>query len=164
MKVDELIRLSGNGRKEYDFSQRIVRKYMPYGEKCALVKSIVDCTSYEDIVGKKVYKRNTKSMLFVFMMKVISSYTDLEFEQENAVIVYDALMETGIMDNLLKCIPESELHILHDMLDMQRSDVEFNTRSLVAYLETKDQSDQLVLDRFEKAIQTVEQKQNEKSK
>lgn len=158
MKVDELIKLS-KGPKEYDFSQRITRKYLPYGEKCVMVNNIVDCTSYEDIVGKKIYKRNTASMLFVFTMKVISSYTDLEFEQENVVLVYDALMETGIMDKLLKCIPESELSVLKNMLDMQRDDVEFNTRSLVAYLETKDQSDQLVLDRFEKAMQVVEQKQ-----
>lgn len=163
MKVDELIKLS-KGPKEYDYTQRIVRKYLPYGEKCAMVRNIVDCTSYEDIVGRRIYKRNTTSMLFVFIMKVISSYTDLEFEQDNVVLVYDALMETGIMDKLLKAIPESELSVLKNMLDMQRDDVEFNTRSLVAYLETKDQTDQLVMDRFEKAVQSIELQQKDKDK
>ena len=97
-------------------------------------------------------------------MKVISSYTDLEFEQDNVVLVYDALMETGIMDKLLNAIPESELSVLKNMLDMQRDDVEFNTRSLVAYLETNDQTAQLVMYRFEKAVQSIELQQKDKDK
>ena len=40
MKVEEFIKLT-KGKKDYDFSQRIKLKYMPYTEKCALVKSVI---------------------------------------------------------------------------------------------------------------------------
>ncbi len=145
MKVEEFIKLT-KGKKDYDFSQRIKLKYMPYTEKCALVKSVIENTSYIDVNGKKVYKRDTASMLFVFIMQLISKYTDLEFEKDNVVIVYDALMETKLMDQLLAQIPESEISFLKGMLDMQRDDFEFNTRSLVSFFETRADAMQMALD------------------
>lgn len=145
MKVEEFIKLT-KGKKDYDFSQRIKLKYMPYTEKCALVKSVIENTSYIDVNGKKVYKRDTASMLFVFIMQLISKYTDLEFEKDNVVIVYDVLMETKLMDQLLAQIPESEISFLKGMLDMQRDDFEFNTRSLVSFFETRADAMQMALD------------------
>ena len=136
MKVEDLIKLTKN-KKDYDFSQRIKMKYMPYSEKCALVKSVIENTSYEEQEGKRIYKRNTAGMLFVFTMQLISRYTDLEFEKENVVVVYDALMESGLMNKLMEQIPEEEISILRGMLDMQRDDEEMNTHSLISFFETK---------------------------
>ena len=136
MKVEDLIKLT-KSKKDYDFSQRIKMKYMPYSEKCALVKSVIENTSYEEQEGKRIYKRNTAGMLFVFTMQLISRYTDLEFEKENVVVVYDALMESGLMNKLMAQIPEEEISILRGMLDMQRDDEEMNTRSLISFFETK---------------------------
>lgn len=136
MKVEDLIKLT-KSKKDYDFSQRIKMKYMPYSEKCALVKSVIENTSYVEQEGKRIYKRNTAGMLFVFTMQLISRYTDLEFEKENVVVVYDALMESGIMNKLMAQIPEEEISILRGMLDMQRDDEEMNTRSLISFFETK---------------------------
>lgn len=145
MKVEDLIALTKK-RKEYDFSQHIKLKYMPYAEKCSLVKSIIDKSSYEEIGGKKVYKRNTASMLFVFTMQLISHYTNLEFDNDEVVQTYDTLMETGLMNQLMSQIPEAEISILRGMLDMQRDDEEANTRSLVSFLETKTEAMQLAMD------------------
>lgn len=145
MKVEDLIALTKK-RKEYDFSQHIKLRYMPYAEKCSLVKSIIDKSSYEEIDGKKVYKRNTASMLFVFTMQLISHYTNLEFDSDEVVQTYDTLMETGLMNQLMSQIPEAEISILRGMLDMQRDDEEANTRSLVSFLETKTEAMQLAMD------------------
>ena len=155
MKVDELIKLT-KGKKEYDFSQRIKMKYMPYAEKSALVKNVLDCSSYVEVNGRKVYKRNTSSMLFIFTMQLVEKYTDLEFEKENVVLVYDALMETGLMNKLMEQIPEEEISILRGMLDMQRDDEEMNTRSLVAFLETKADAMQMAMDSFSKVLDKPE--------
>lgn len=145
MKVEDLIALTKK-RKEYDFSQHIKLRYMPYAEKCSLVKSIIDKSSYEEIDGKKVYKRNTAGMLFVFTMQLISHYTNLEFDSDEVVQTYDTLMETGLMNQLMSQIPEAEISILRGMLDMQRDDEEANTRSLVSFLETKAEAMQLAMD------------------
>ena len=130
--------------------------YMPYAEKCALVKSVIDSTSYVDVNGKKMYQRNTNSMLFVFTMKLIESYTNLEWEPDKVVVTYDMLMESGIMHHLMDQIPEEEISMLHGMLDMQRDDVEENTRSLVSFLETKADAMQLAFDGFSSALEKFE--------
>lgn len=159
MTVDKLIEeyeWSKRKKREYDFSQRIKMKYMPYAEKCAFVKSVLDNTSYVEIAGKKTYKRNTAGMLFVFTMQMISNYTDLEFSNEEVVKTYDALMETGLMNKLMTEIPEEEVGILRGMLDMQRDDEEVNTRSLISFFETKTEAFQMALDGFGKALEKPE--------
>lgn len=155
MKVEDLIALTKK-RKEYDFSQHIKLRYMPYAEKCSLVKSIIDKSSYEEIGGKKVYKRNTASMLFVFTMQLISHYTNLEFDSDEVVQTYDTLMETGLMNQLMIQIPEEEISILRGMLDMQRDDEEANTRSLVSFLETKADAVQIMMDGLYDALNRPE--------
>lgn len=140
MTIDKLIEEVNKAKKlkkEYDFSKHITVKYMPYSEKVALVKSVIANTSYIEVDGKKVYKRNTASMLFVFTMQLIQKYTDVEFEANDVVAAYDKLMESGIMNCLMTQIPEEEISILRNMLDMQRDDEEENTRSIVSFLETK---------------------------
>lgn len=160
MNVEELVKkveTASKAKKEYDFGKHIVRKYMPYAEKCALVKSIVNSTSYQTVKGfdnkpKRVYRRNTPNMLFVFTMKMIGSYTDIEFKQEDVVPTYDLLMEKGLMNRLMSQIPEEEISILRGMLDMQRDDEEINTRSFVAFLESKADVFDLVMDGLNKAL------------
>ena len=155
MKVDELIKLA-KGKKDYDFSQRIKLRYMPYAEKCVLVKNAVEVTSYITVNGKKLYKRNTAGMLFYFTMKMIENYTDLEYEKDNVVIVYDALMESGLMEKLMQEIPESEIKILRGMLDMERDDIEANTRTLVSYIETKSDAFEMAVDKLTEALMSPE--------
>lgn len=142
--------------REYDFSQNITRKYMPYAEKCALVKGVVDSSSYIPVGDKKVYKRNTANMLFVFTMQIISKYTDLEFEADATVKCYDKLMESGMMNKLMSQIPEEEISILRGMLDMQRDDEEANTRSLISFFEAKAEALQMGLDSLNKLLEKTD--------
>lgn len=159
MRVEELIRKSDGAKrlkKDYDFGAHITRNYMPYSEKCALVKSIIDNTSYVEVDGKKYYKRNTASMLFVFTMQLIANYTDLEFEKDEVVQTYDALMESGTMNGLMCQIPEEEVSILRGMLDMQRDDEEVNTRSLISFFETKADALKIAFDGISRVIEKPE--------
>ena len=92
MKVQELVKKYNDSKKytrDYDFSKHIRRVYMPYVEKCALAKSVIESTSYEEIGGIKMYKRNTKSMLFIFTMKLIEQYTDIEIDINDIAKDYD---------------------------------------------------------------------------
>lgn len=143
-------------KRDYDFSQHLVLKYMPYAEKCTFVKNVLDSTSYIEIAGKKTYKRNTAGMLFVFTMQMIAKYTDLEFSNDEVVNTYDALMETGLMNKLMSQIPEEEISILRGMLDMQRDDEEVNTRSLISFFETKMDALQMAFDGISKAWESPE--------
>lgn len=149
MKAEELIKnyvQCKRMKQEYDFSKHITRNYVPYAEKCALVKSVVDATSYEEVGGIKYYRRNTKGMLFIFTMQIIQKYTDLEFSNEEVANVYDLLMESGTMNGLMSAVPEEEINILRGMLDMERDDIEVNTRSLISFFETKADTMKLAFD------------------
>lgn len=159
MRLEELkneIEAAKKLKKEYDFSQRITKRYMPYSEKCSLVKNVVESSSYDEINGKKYYKRDTASMMFLFTMKLITEYTDLEFEVKDVVTVYDELMASGLMKSLLDQIPAEEIAVLKGMLDMRRDDEEVNFHSLVSFFETKADALQIALDSFSKVLEKPE--------
>ena len=95
MTVEELIKKyeeSKKLKKDYDFSKHIKLTYMPYAEKLSLVKNILEATSYIDVENKKGYRRDTPNMIFVFTMKLIERYTDIDIKPEKVVPDYDLLM------------------------------------------------------------------------
>lgn len=156
MTIDKLIEdyeWAKRKDRNYDFAQHIKRMYMPYAEKEALVRSVVKATSYVDIAGRKVYRRNTSGMLFAFTMHCVARYTDIEFSDDEAMSTYDVLMETGIMNKLMMQIPESELSILRGMLDMQREDLEVNVHSIESFLENNSEAIRMVFDVFGTALE-----------
>ena len=57
------------------------------------------------------------------------------------------------MNKLMRQIPDEEANILKGMLDMKRDDLEYNTCSLVAFLETKFEILQLTLDNYGKVLE-----------
>ena len=93
------------------------------------------------------------------MISNVSIWGDLEFERENVVLVYDALMETGLMHRLMEQIPEEEISILRGMLDMQRDDVEANSHSLISFFETKYDSIKIAFDSVNKVLDNPEIKE-----
>lgn len=142
MKVSEFVNeySESKKRKDYTPSGHIKLNYLPHTQKIVLVKGVVDAASYVTVNGKEVYKRDTPNMLFLFSMKLVETYTDIEINTAQVVNEYDDLVRCGAMDALLFCIPESEIKILKSLLDMVQDDLETNTRSLISFLETKTDS------------------------
>ena len=150
MKVKEFIEEyeSLSKKKEYSPINHITINYLSYSRKIAMIKGIVDAASYIEISGKKIYKRNTPQMYFLFSMKLLETYTDIEIGTEKVVNEYDSLVSSGAMDAILSCIPASEKTILNGMLDMTVDDLENNTRSIVSFLETKMDSIDIAINTF----------------
>ena len=63
------------------------------------------------------------------------------------------------MNHLMNQIPEGEINILRGMLDMQRDDLEVNTRSIVPFLESKFEAMQLGFDEINKVLENSEIKE-----
>lgn len=157
MNVTELIdKYNESKKKDYDFAQHIMIHYMPYSEKLSVVKGIIDATCYVDVGDKKCYKRDTPNMIFIFTMKLIEKYTDIEITPESVVSDYDALMESGVMHLLMEQIPKGEVSIIQGMMDMMRDDLEVNTRSLVSFLETKTDALQMAFDSLNNVLEKPE--------
>lgn len=144
MTVKEFIREYKTEKKF--LKKHIVKSYMPYVEKKALINGIINASSYVEVAGKKTYKRDTPTMMFIFTLKLVESYTDIAIDVSSVNEEYDALLSSGAMDDILSNIPESEINILKGLLDMVRDDLEYNTRSLVSFLETKSEAFQIGTD------------------
>ena len=144
MTVKEFIREYKTEKKF--LKKHIVKSYMPYVEKKALINGIINASSYVEVAGKKIYKRDTPTMMFIFTLKLVESYTDIAIDVSSVNEEYDALLSSGAMDDILSNIPESEINILKGLLDMVRDDLEYNTRSLVSFLEAKSEAFQIGTD------------------
>ncbi len=151
MTVKEFIREYKTEKKF--LKKHIVKSYMPYVEKKALINGIINASSYVEVAGKKIYKRDTPTMMFIFTLKLVESYTDIAIDVSNVHEEYDALLSSGAMDDILSNIPESEINILKGLLDMVRDDLEENTRSLVSLIETRLDSANYAFDALLKVLE-----------
>lgn len=130
---------SANNKEKY-LAGHITNKYVSYATKIDECKRIIEITSYKEVNGKKIYWKNTPGQQFNFKTKLISYYTDIEFEPDDVVSQYDLLNELGLIENINDFIPESELIEWGNMLNICINDEYENTRSLVSYLDIKLES------------------------
>ncbi len=121
--------------KKYDLSKHLKRIYVPHLEKIKAMETVVNRCSYNEINGKQVYCRHTPTLYFTLQARTLQLYFDLEFE--NVIDDYDALAAAGVLEPLMSLIPETERTELKTMMLMIRDDIEFNTREIVPFLETK---------------------------
>ncbi len=138
MTVEKLIEEYSKAQKikrDYNFSKHLRRSYVPHLEKISAMESVVKRCSYDEIEGETVYNRHTPTLFFTFTMRMIALYTDIEIE--NPIQDYDALAEAQLLKALISIIPESEYTLCEKIMQMIRNDIEFNTRDLVPFLESK---------------------------
>lgn len=138
--VDELkkkVEAARKTKKDYPFAKHIIREYLSHAEKLALVKGVVNASSYVEVNGKKIYKRDTPLRMFLFSMRLITLYTDIEINISKIDDEYDKLVSSGAMNGLLSSIPSEEINILQGMLDLVQDDLETNTRDFISFLESK---------------------------
>ncbi len=161
MTVDEFIKEYEQKKKKVDYTpaNHITLKYMPHAKKIAFVKGIINASSYDEVNGKKIYKRDTPNMMFLFSMRLVKEYTDIEVVDSEVVQNYDALVSSGAMNSILDAIPSEEVKLLKGMLDLARDDLEVNTRSLVSFLETKFESMDLAMESILKVLDKPEIKE-----
>ena len=98
--------------EEYDRAQskdRLIKKhvlsdYISFEVKLSESKKIIEHSCYEDVDGRRVFRMNSPVRYMLFMMAVIRSYTDLEFDLTNTMIQFDLLDQRGIFEQLIQVI------------------------------------------------------------
>ena len=71
------------------------------------------------------------------MIRIISLYTDIEYQPDKSLEMYDALSKNGLMVLLLSSIPETELSEFMSLVDMCVNDIYENERDITAIVESK---------------------------
>lgn len=132
------LKLKDKGEKY--IQERIVNKYVPYVEKLATCKAVIDSTWYvTDDDGTKRLVINSPNTYLVFILSLIKAYTDIEVlrKGDNLAEQYDDLNKVGAVPRLINAIPKAEYEEFKSVLDMMQSDVEKNEYFIGSWLSTK---------------------------
>lgn len=95
-----------------------VRTYLPIEEKINMISRIINLSIDENNFYNPI-------RLKIFMaLELIYAYTNLSFstkQKENIFKLYDQLVSSGLYDNIIDCIPKSEIqeveHIIITIID-----------------------------------------------
>lgn len=127
-------RVTDRLKEEYLKDYLEVKEYIPFVLKDALAASIVDATCFEteekkDIDGNVTRERTGRIKInsilrkLLFYRCLIEQYTNLAVETEGFYEEYDLLKSSGVLDQILGLIPESEAGEFAQIIDMKVSDV-----------------------------------------
>lgn len=78
------------------------REYLPIAEKYALATTIADACLYVDRNG--LYSVDSFQMHIAFVIKMITTMTNIEIEPDEAFEAYDFLVESGYLGGVLEQI------------------------------------------------------------
>ena len=88
-----------------------VLQYLPIEDKNSLIKMAIQNAEENGILNELLLD-------MYFRLYTIYMYTDLEFtedEKDDPVMLYDILESNGIIDAVIRAIPEAEWHYLNNM-------------------------------------------------
>ena len=148
MNVEFFVKqIAMNKDKEGYLTDRVKVQYIPYENKIARCEQIINISSYIEVDGHKIYRVNTPIRLVLTSLTLINEYTDIDinFEDESFLKDYNTLEAKGLIDDLLKQIPEREYKTWMTLLQMIDGDKQENERSLITYIDTKLTAIQQVL-------------------
>lgn len=142
--VSRLSNLSEAKRVEYLKSNIKSENYVPWTEKVALAKNIVNATTYKlkEKEDKKLYPTsviqvNSNDRFVFFVMKVIDRWTNIELS-ENVVEDFDNLNKLGAVDTIMSpdynIIPARELNEFNVILKNCYDDALTNAYEPHAYI------------------------------
>lgn len=153
MKVEKLIsEYNRSSKKEEFFNGHIIKKYVPYEQKMAEARKIVDLTSYTTVNDKKVFRQNTPQQYLLFTVRLILNYTDIEIPDEQILYVYNELNKNNMIMPLISAIPQNEYAEFDTVLKMTLNDELQNFRSFSGFLDTKFEALEMAFKSFQDTL------------
>ncbi len=110
----------------------VVNNYVPYGEKVFLSNKIVESTSYDE---RKNVRIDSPSRYLLFVYTLLKSYTNLDLDASKMTECFDLLNKNGIVDELIKEIPENEINEFNKVLSMVYEDFMTNHYEIHGFIE-----------------------------
>lgn len=149
MKIDEFIKKYNNAKDKDKFLEECIKKtYIPYSEKIADCSGVINATIEKD----GMFKVNTPAQFMIFMVQIITRYTDIE-KDDDIVGLFEKLDELNLINGIISKIPEREFTSYNTILNMVQDDYMENNRSIISFIETKVKALGLSLDTLLETIQ-----------
>lgn len=102
----------------YDGKNIAVKQYLPLVDKMNILEMVIQTADAGTIL-------NTLVLDAIFEVYLLFKYTDIEFteeEKKDILNIYDTLENTGLIEEVIKTIPESEYKLLRDNLELMIGD------------------------------------------
>lgn len=102
----------------YDGKNIAVKQYLPLVDKMNILEMVIQTADAGTIL-------NTLVLDAIFEVYLLFKYTDIEFteeEKKDVLNIYDTLENTGLIEEVIKTIPESEYKLLRDNLELMIGD------------------------------------------
>ena len=112
----------------------IITPYVGYLVKELQAKNIVKESSLDD---KGHVSINSSKRYILYIYSLIKLYTNLKMEPTDIINDYDMLDSSGLLDEILKRIPEKEKTTFDTMVNMQYDDFMTNYYNIHGYLDNK---------------------------
>ena len=108
-----------------------IKKYLPFEKKRELCYEVLEasCTQNGAII-----EVDSVSRYIIFTIKILTEYTNLEFENtdgEDPIDQYDMLCENGLLNPILGVIAV-EYEKCNDILNMMMADIDANNNNVAA--------------------------------
>ena len=155
--VKEYNRVKENERMCDGFiAKHIVKKYIPYLDKCSISEDIVRLTTHKSVSkNKEVVCFNSPSRHLLLTIKLVENYTDIEITNTNVIEDYDLLVEHNLPSIILSYIPEYEIEEFNMIFDMYLDDMCRNEYSIEAFASNIIQDANFTFDTLQDAMEEI---------
>lgn len=136
--IKEYKQITRTENKDIFIKNHIKNTYVGIDKKINICNKIVKSANYIDIEGQKLYRSSSVVEFVLFELSIISLYTDIEVDFSNEIQnQFDALDELDLIDKITGFIDEKEYQKMKTILNMVKSDLYENERSLAGYMDKK---------------------------
>lgn len=119
--------------KEGYIKQHIVTEYVPYEEKIAICKIVVEKSYLKD----GLYNRNSVIKNAIYTLMKYEKYTDIEFNFDEILNNYNLLCESNADLEICKHINREDNLRFDQVMEMVESDFVDNNRSIISYIDSQ---------------------------
>ena len=123
-----------NEENEKIFKALKVKDYLPFADKLALVRNVVNVADRAEN-GRLHF--NTAMEYTLFTLFAVFSYTNLSPTDDKSTEDYDLLVKTNALGYIMENIPKDEIKALNDMLGWEKSDAINNEYEPHAFIANK---------------------------
>jgi len=126
-----LLTIENIREKEYEVLEGIdifIKNYLPLSHKKLVVKKILDICIIEGDIKKIDFALKE----FAFEYVLVNEFSNINFEVDDIVELYDELKKHEVLDKVLKLIPESEKEFIHKVLQKEIEQLQIVDNSLAS--------------------------------
>ena len=169
-------RTSENAKKAYINQVIKIKPHVSYVARDVVAKQIIDAAHFSfpegiDITNisedeleniEKVPKINRSSQYVMSALMLVDLYTNIKIDFAKGAFQYDKLVESGVINYVLENVPESEIKEFEMLIDYKYEEYYQKYFSMKAYVDSKLNDLELVINTLTDMIATTLSKIDEK--